>query len=426
MKKNLMTAIVITTLVCFQTAASAGKSNISWSDLYYKKAAIAKGWKYIIIHHSATDSGSAASFHRYHTNQGYGGLCYHFVIGNGKGSPDGKIETGFRWEQQIAGTHVDVNSWYHNIFGIGICLVGNFDKTAPTQKQIIALNRLINTLCQKYNIPQENVIAHRQVPFSDMNWTNGKLHVSFKNKQTAQTNCPGKHFSLSSLSISNSTPSKKVPDSHRSNATVNSVTPLLKQKLKQAHLSFGAPIFIRIFKKEKILELWIKKTHQYQLFKTYRICTYGQKGLGPKIKQGDGKAPEGFYFVAPSSLNPNSNYHLSFNLGYPNQYDQAHKRTGSALMVHGGCVSIGCYAMTDDAIDEIWTIAQAAFKKGQPFFRVHIFPFKMTPHNMRRYRYSVWYPFWRNLKEGYNFFEKNGSLPPNVEVENKRYVFSRL
>jgi len=171
------------------------------------------------------------------------------------------------------------------------------------------------------------------------------------------------------------------------------------------------------------LEVWLKDGDEFKLFKTYPICTYGRSGLGPKLRWGDGRAPEGFYFVAPRQLNPSSSFHLSFNLGYPNLYDRSHRRTGGALMVHGDCVSIGCYAMTDPGIEEIFTLLDAAFRKGQPFFRVHIFPFRMIAENLSRYEDSEWYQFWTNLKEGYDYFEQNGHIPPNVTVRNKRYVF---
>ena len=122
-------------------------------------------------------------------------------------------------------------------------------------------------------------------------------------------------------------------------------------------------------------------------------------------------------------MNPASSYHLSFNLGYPNAYDRAHRRTGSALMVHGECVSIGCFAMGNPAIEEIWTIATAAFRAGQPLFRVHVFPFRLDDaERLERERDNRWHSFWMNLKEGYDWFEKHGQ-PPNVEVESGRYVF---
>ena len=216
---------------------------------------------------------------------------------------------------------------------------------------------------------------------------------------------------------------QNIPSSSRSREAIKRVKPMIVKEIAGKDLDFGAPIFIRIFKDEKLLEVWLKKDTNFKLFKTYTICTYGSIGLGPKIRQGDGKAPEGFYFVTPSRLNPVSNFHLSFNLGYPNRYDRHHRRTGSALMVHGSCVSIGCYAMTDSGIEEIFTLADAAFRKGQSLFRVHIFPFKMTNEKMKKHKGSEHYEFWTNLKDGHDFFERNNRNPPNVEVRSGRYVF---
>ncbi len=214
-----------------------------------------------------------------------------------------------------------------------------------------------------------------------------------------------------------------IPKSQRSRQAIYRTEPGLCQKFSKMGLDYGAPVYMRIFKKEKELQVWIKKGKNFTLFKTYRVCTYGFGSLGPKTRQGDGQAPEGFYYVRPGQLNPASDYYLSFNLGYPNKYDRAHKRTGSALMVHGKCVSIGCYAMTNKRIEEIYTLADAAFRNGQPFFRVHIFPFKMNQKNMNKYKRSKWISFWENLKQGHDFFKKYGNIPPNVEVAGKRYVF---
>ncbi|MBI9075815.1 MAG: murein L,D-transpeptidase [Desulfatibacillum sp.] len=216
---------------------------------------------------------------------------------------------------------------------------------------------------------------------------------------------------------------QEVPSSARSREVIARIKPGLEREFAAAGLTRGSPIFIRIFKKEKRLEVWAWKDDCYHHFKSYPICTYGLKGLGPKLKQGDWKAPEGFYFVTPSQMNPSSNYHLAFNLGYPNKYDRAHGRTGGLLMVHGNCVSIGCYAMRDKRIEEIYTIADAALRNGQPFFRVHIFPFEMTDKNMKKNKGNEWFSFWQNLKEGYDFFEENRK-PPNVEVQNGKYIFS--
>ena len=183
------------------------------------------------------------------------------------------------------------------------------------------------------------------------------------------------------------------------------------------------PIFIRVFKEESELEVWkAKDDGRFHHFKTYPICNWSGK-LGPKLKQGDKQAPEGFYRVAARQMNPNSSYHLSFNIGYPNAYDRSYKRTGAHLMVHGDCKSAGCYAMTDALIEEIYALAREAFKGGQQAFDVHAFPFRMTQANMRRHRRHKWARFWHNLKQGYDHFEV-ARQPSPVAVCEKRYLIN--
>ena len=196
----------------------------------------------------------------------------------------------------------------------------------------------------------------------------------------------------------------------------------LGDSLASTGLEIGRPIFIRIFKEESALEVWLEGDDGFDLLRTYPIC-YFSGHLGPKLRQGDRQSPEGFYFVTPGQMNPNSRYHLAFNIGYPNAYDRAHNRTGSAIMVHGDCVSIGCYAMTDAGIEEIYTLAEAALNNGQRFFRVHIFPFRMSDTNMRRHSDSEWYEFWKNLKQGYDAFEQS-RIPPEVRVQDGTYRFA--
>lgn len=197
--------------------------------------------------------------------------------------------------------------------------------------------------------------------------------------------------------------------------------PDLEQQLESRGFQLGQPIFVRIFKESRELEVWVKNSDRFAHFKTYPICNYSG-ALGPKLKEGDRQSPEGFYFVGKSQLNPQSSYHLSFNLGFPNAYDRAHDRTGSYLMVHGNCVSVGCYAMTDEGIEEIYLLAEAALNKGQPFFRVQAFPFRMTARNMQRHARSDWIGFWRNLQEGYDAFERH-RIPPDVKVVGRKYHF---
>ncbi len=197
------------------------------------------------------------------------------------------------------------------------------------------------------------------------------------------------------------------------------VAPKLRQLVEAKRVTFGAPIFIRIFKREAELELWGKQDKKFVLLKTYPICTFSGS-LGPKLRQGDHQAPEGFYRVARAQLNPTSSYHLSFNLGYPNAYDRAHQRTGNYLMVHGNCVSIGCYAMGDDAIEEIYTLMEAAFARGQKHIEVHAMPFRLTSSALQKEKQSPWFGFWSDLAAGFDAFEKT-KIPPMMQVREKRY-----
>lgn len=201
----------------------------------------------------------------------------------------------------------------------------------------------------------------------------------------------------------------------------NTVALLEKKDMKKE-----SPILIRIFKQEAELEVWKKQTStgRYALFKTYDICKWSGE-LGPKFKEGDRQAPEGFYTITPGLMNPNSSYHLAFNLGYPNTYDKAHGRTGSHLMVHGACSSRGCYSMNDEQIQEIYTLARLAFTGGQRSFQVQAYPFQMTPENMATNRDSRHLEFWRMLKEGNDHFVVTGQ-PPSVDVCSKRYVFNAV
>ena len=138
------------------------------------------------------------------------------------------------------------------------------------------------------------------------------------------------------------------------------------------------PIFIRIFKEKLELEIWKQREDgRFYHLKTYPICNWSGD-LGPKVRQGDRQAPEGFYTVTREQMNPDSNYHLAMNLGYPNAFDRSQGRTGEVLMIHGKCKSAGCYAMTDALIEEIYAIAREFFLGEHDSFQVHAFPFRMT------------------------------------------------
>ncbi len=184
-----------------------------------------------------------------------------------------------------------------------------------------------------------------------------------------------------------------------------------------------APILIRIFKAESTLEIWKQKDDgHFYFFKSYPICDYSGT-LGPKLVQGDRQAPEGFYMVSESQMNPLSHYHLAFNIGFPNAYDRSYGRTGDDIMVHGDCRSAGCYAMTDGVIQEIYVLARDALQGGQTAFQIQAYPFRMTAANMAAHRSSKWYGFWQNLKQGYDYFDET-RLPVPVQVCNHTYLIN--
>lgn len=213
------------------------------------------------------------------------------------------------------------------------------------------------------------------------------------------------------------------PGEARAAAAAANVRPGLERDLTAVGLKFGDPVFIRAFKEEDRLELFVRNraTRKFELFRTYPIVA-ASGSLGPKLVEGDSQVPEGFYFVPPEAMKPDSQFHLSFNIGYPNEYDRAHQRTGTVIMIHGNHVSIGCLAMTDEKIEEIYTLCAAAHAGGQPSFRVHIFPFRMTEERMLKAVGDPNEAFWINLKEGYDLFERT-HVPPNVSVKDGRYVF---
>ncbi len=238
------------------------------------------------------------------------------------------------------------------------------------------------------------------------------------------------------LAVSSNMPAwaKPVPETNRSRAAINRVAPELTKALADKGFKLGDPVFLRIIKSQSptreritdgVLEIYVQGADgKYSLFKTKDICA-ASGTLGPKTKTGDNQSPEGFYYINAGRFNPWSNYHLSLNLGYPNTYDRAHGYTGDFLMIHGECVSIGCYAMTNAGIEEIYALASAATKNGQKIIRVHSFPFPMSTTNLAKVKSSPHYAFWQNLKQGWDWFEAKHE-PPNVEVQNRKYVFSNL
>lgn len=199
----------------------------------------------------------------------------------------------------------------------------------------------------------------------------------------------------------------------------------LQERLQRKGLKSGNPAFVRIFKREGLLELWLQQNGapngRYTLFQTYPICRWSGN-LGPKLREGDWQSPEGFYTVTAKQLKPDSAHFRAFNIGFPNAYDRQLGRTGSFLMVHGGCSSVGCYAMTNPAIAEIYGLVEAALQTGQKEVPVHIFPFKFGEDTLKAEASSKWIDFWQNLKDGHDRFETTGQPPASYVCQN-RYAF---
>jgi len=199
------------------------------------------------------------------------------------------------------------------------------------------------------------------------------------------------------------------------------LSPELLSLFQQKHMPRHSPILVRIFKEESELEVWKQDTSShFQLLKVYPICRWSGD-LGPKLHEGDRQAPEGFYTITPELLNPNSSYYLAINTGFPNSFDKANGRDGSFLMVHGDCWSSGCYAMTDEQMDEIYSMARDSLG-GRPSFQIQAYPFRLTPANLARHRTNPNMAFWKMLKVGNDHFEAT-RLEPKVDVCDRRYVF---
>jgi murein L,D-transpeptidase YafK len=200
------------------------------------------------------------------------------------------------------------------------------------------------------------------------------------------------------------------------------LSPEMLAVLGQKGMPKESPILVRIFKEESELEVWKQDTTgRFELLKVYPICRWSGE-LGPKVREGDRQAPEGFYTITPALMNPNSSYYLAINTGFPNAYDKANGRSGAFLMIHGDCSSRGCYAMTDEQIGEIYSLARESFLGGQQSFQIQAYPFRMTAANLARHRTNPNMPFWRMIKEGNDHFEVT-HMEPKVDVCDRHYLF---
>lgn len=189
-------------------------------------------------------------------------------------------------------------------------------------------------------------------------------------------------------------------------------------------------ILIRSFKAHNEMEIWVKDdgVDTYRLFKTYPICALSGT-LGPKRWQGDRQVPEGYYFI--SDFNPRSDFYLSLMLNYPNYSDLIlgnKQQPGGDIYIHGGCVTVGCMPMTNEGIEEIYTLCMAARLNGQTNIPVHIFPvrFNKTTVNFLVREYGnapSKQRFWLNLKAGFDYFEKHHKILPVMYNHEGKYVY---
>ncbi|MBP7653543.1 L,D-transpeptidase family protein [Candidatus Dependentiae bacterium] len=190
-------------------------------------------------------------------------------------------------------------------------------------------------------------------------------------------------------------------------------------------------VFIRCFKKEKIVELWVKpeKKEKFIFLKDYRICKSSGR-LGPKRKSGDMQVPEGFYFI--ERFNPVSNFYLSLGINYPNQSDKIlgdKINPGGDIFIHGSDVTIGCIPLGDEYIKELYLVAIDVKSKYNENIQVHIFPCKMTDENMKNIleplikQDNSLKDFWQNIRTGYELFEKNRILFKYKVNQSGKYSF---
>jgi len=194
----------------------------------------------------------------------------------------------------------------------------------------------------------------------------------------------------------------------------------LNERMAEKGIRPGSPILLRAFKSESEFEVWFRKDNTYVLFATYPVCNWSGT-LGPKIREGDKQTPEGFYTVTRAQIHHVGRWPRSLNLGFPNAFDTAQSRSGSNILVHGGCSSVGCFAMTNAVIEEIYAFTEQALNGGQTFIPVHVYPFRLTNENLETQKSSAWYPFWVNMKTVYDTFERT-KIPPRIGVCDGKYI----
>jgi murein L,D-transpeptidase YafK len=193
--------------------------------------------------------------------------------------------------------------------------------------------------------------------------------------------------------------------------------------LASLRLRLGAPVYLRVTKEPERIDVFLEGAGgNFQRFRSYDVCALSGQ-IGPKLRAGDLQVPEGFYAITREGLRPGSTSHLGLDIGYPNLADRQLRRSGGGVAIHGGCKSNSSLAITDPAIEEIYTLVDAAMRAGQAAVPVHIFPFPLTSGRLRRERENKNYALWANLQLGWDLFEKT-KRPPRAKAQGGRYQIS--
>jgi murein L,D-transpeptidase YafK len=196
----------------------------------------------------------------------------------------------------------------------------------------------------------------------------------------------------------------------------------LSKAFEEKGLKLGSPVFIRAYKQTSEMELWVEKGARYVIFKTYGICRWSG-GLGPKYYEGDRQSPEGLYRITSADLIINARWDRAMNINYPNSFDVMNGRTGSSILIHGKCGSIGCFAIQDQNVEEVYAAVRAALEGGQAYIPVLSLPFRFAGLAPSKEDTRQMSEFWADLRRADLLFDRD-RLPPSAWICDGRYYFA--
>ena len=197
---------------------------------------------------------------------------------------------------------------------------------------------------------------------------------------------------------------------------------LLTEEFAARGLKLGSPVFLRVYKQSSKMEVWVAQGPRYALFKTYRICRWSG-GLGPKMFEGDRQSPEGLYHITAEDLIVNPRWHRAMNINYPNRFDVVNGRGGSGILIHGKCGSVGCFAIQDNNVEEVYDAVRAALQNGQVSIPVLALPFSFATYAPAVEDTLRLNEFWSDLRRADILFNRD-RVPPTAWVCDGRYYFA--